>query len=492
MKCAIVASKVLVLPAVLVWATHSLLSAQDAGKQSNRQFSNLPDSINKKLRIDSAAVLSAIQPPLQRRQETFTSFSDSLKNLPSKAKPFRFDSSRFNGHYQQTREKTSYLFEQKSNGLTYSSDDHANAPWKKNVVSVDYIKLVLPAGSVPGMYSIQPKQLTEPVRNIQDISEIHKTTTFSDKLLETHLQPQAMGKAEAWLGNEPQVYSEKLKRKLYDSLGIAKANHLFKQAKALTKQAMTEEELLSKINGPLQEQPSLAKDSAALMTRAWEDIEKEVNYRDMTQKRLGDSLLTTLPPLPGREVEAAYLDKIDSLSNRALQARHHVLQKKKEGEERIRAELQQRPRLKDRLYLEGILQWQRDSSVQLVKFSPALAYRFAKSLSLGAGPDISISTTSKKLYMAGTTRAFLKAEVFQQRAYLQVEDNVDTGRIQSGETMRALRHRLLVGGGALLPVSKKAGINLSLLYQVSRRESGSQSPFVFRLGISSIKKTGNS
>jgi hypothetical protein len=48
-----------------------------------------------------------------------------------------------------------------------------------------------------------------------------------------------------------------------------------------------------------------------------------------------------------------------------------------------------------------------------------------------------------------------------------------------------------VGGGGVLPLGKKLGINLAIFYRVNQKDvQPGGNPWVFRIGLSSIKNIG--
>ena len=85
-------------------------------------------------------------------------------------------------------------------------------------------------------------------------------------------------------------------------------------------------------------------------------------------------------------------------------------------------------------------------------------------------------------------RSFVKAEFLDQKGYLQFENVVDNG-IKNTEDTHGIRHNPMIGGGYLLGLSRSWALNFAMFYQLThdRPESQASSPFVFRIGISSIK-----
>jgi len=123
-----------------------------------------------------------------------------------------------------------------------------------------------------------------------------------------------------------------------------------------------------------------------------------------------------------------------------------------------------------------------------VQIAPSWGYHFTNTISVGLGPQIAIQYQEKKLNGVVGFRSFIKAEFFKQRGYFQVEDNIGQSQVNS-DALRQTKHSILVGGGGILPISKKIGINLSVFYRVNQKDvQPGGSPWVFRVGLSSIKK----
>jgi hypothetical protein len=73
--------------------------------------------------------------------------------------------------------------------------------------------------------------------------------------------------------------------------------------------------------------------------------------------------------------------------------------------------------------------------------------------------------------------------------YIQLEDNIDPLEINT-ESIAQTKHSVLAGGGCLLPILKTMAINPSIFYRVNNSDTqfANGSPWVFRMGISSISK----
>src|SRR5690606_12570100 len=151
------------------------------------------------------------------------------------------------------------------------------------------------------------------------------------------------------------------------------------------------------------------------------------------------------------------------------------------------AALERKPAFWDRIYFEGLLSFNSVRERNEIQAAPSLGIKLARNFSIGFGPNILLREEDRKVQLTAGYRSFAKYEVFNQRAYLQVEDIVDPRQV-SLESEGSTRHSILAGGGVLVPVSKVLAINMMLLYRVNNEEysSGIQSPFTFRVGISTL------
>lgn len=141
-----------------------------------------------------------------------------------------------------------------------------------------------------------------------------------------------------------------------------------------------------------------------------------------------------------------------------------------------------------KFYFEGIVSTQKyGGKGDEIHFSPAIGYEITHDFSVGVGPNIIIRKDERSASLQAGFRTFAKYQIFDQRAYLQVEDRVDP--VYAGENQPIQRqHNILAGGGILIPLSKSLALNASLLYRVNNSVGVPLgSPWIFRIGVSTIK-----
>lgn len=287
------------------------------------------------------------------------------------------------------------------------------------------------------------------------------------------------------------IYSEKQLEHLRDSLGGAKFDSLFQIASALTKKEISKEDFMGTLGQSLPGKSPL--DNVNIDQQSLNAPEVEAlndlpeTTADLSKVKLPQSALSELPPLTGSEVSGRYLKLVDSLRNLNLKKDRITLEEKKVTEDVSAAIVKEKPTFLDKTYFEGIVGYLKEGDLTLLQVSPSFGYHFTSNLSVGAGPSILLRSEDKNWSTSFGFRSFLKAEFFHQKVYLQLEDDVKPGRIDVERTFRT-PHSILIGGGGLIPLTKKMAINPSLLYRINNDQSVTPaSPWVFRLGISSIK-----
>jgi len=124
------------------------------------------------------------------------------------------------------------------------------------------------------------------------------------------------------------------------------------------------------------------------------------------------------------------------------------------------------------------------------QFAPAFACNVIDPVSAGIGPSLLFrqedTNENKKSYrLQWGLRTFVKAQFLKQHVYGQLEDHWRPAL--RGSTGNG--HSVLAGGGYLLGLSSKVALNVAMFYKLysgpaSRTDA---SPFVIRLGISSIQ-----
>jgi hypothetical protein len=407
------------------------------------------------------------------------------------------------------------LLEDNATKLQYDSENPDNAPWKQDPLSNKDLKDQKLPVSLPGNVSSLESKPEEYAGKIKDIDagsisgkgigdKIPASPDKGDTRLGSIaniLDSVSAMKDKADLENLKQtltgskkVYSDKFIKKMYDSLGIEKGDSLFKAASAFIKTETPKEDLLAKINGTVSEKDlnGIGYDPEKQSLRI-ADADKlnalpdQAQKPDLSKLRLPDSVLSELTPLHGRLMNSKYMSAIDSMRDVALKAKKQSLDEEQVTDELKRSVMKKKPRFFDKTYFEGIIGFVSDSSINVVQLSPSLGYHFTDFLSVGLGPNLQLQIDDRKVNALAGMRSFIKAEVWKQRLYLQVEDNVSDTKVGK-EPVRIAGHSVMTGGGGLLPFSRSLALNLSVLYKVYQ-DTPQGSPWVFRVGISSIKKT---
>lgn len=285
------------------------------------------------------------------------------------------------------------------------------------------------------------------------------------------------------------VYSRKSLKRLYDSLGVSKMDTLL--ALMPKQQEVTKEDLLEAIDHSFPS-PSVGDEIGnSLNNLPGQDLHNgipDMPQPDLSKFKLSSESLQELPPIRGYQFPTDSLNILDSL--RQVNLMRSKLQLKEEEVSRNikKAMITPKPRSLDKIYWDGLISFLKTDDFTLLQASPSLGYEIYQNLSIGAGPTISVKEAKKKYSVFFGYRTFAKYEVLSQRAYLQAEYLVDPVAIDQ-EYFEQNEYSALAGGGYLLPVSKAMAINMCLLYRVNnnRYSGGTLSPWVFRLGISSVK-----
>lgn len=226
-----------------------------------------------------------------------------------------------------------------------------------------------------------------------------------------------------------------------------------------------------------------------------------VHLHDLKNLNLKDSALSQLPPLQGSKLDSSYTKyaakywtTLDSLRKVNLKTDGFKLDEKQLTESSKESIIKKKLGFLDKLYVEGIIGllnggW--NGNLNLIQLSPALGYHIVKNISIGLGPSIVLQTQNKRLTSVMGIRSFLKYELFKYNFYLQVEDNLSFPKVDKkslDEKETTTEHAAMIGGGYLLPLTKKISLNLNIMYRVVGENNtgmSGNSPFVYRIGISS-------
>jgi hypothetical protein len=476
---------------------------------SDSTLSNKSKSITTKVKEDVQQIKSSI------KQKAQSSNQDSIP------KP----------NLKKTAKKGEGVLEKKASNLQYDSDNPDDAPWKKQQLSKEDLKeLDLPGKPKSGKQDLDmpsapgidlpknggkgndPKATIDKLKS-QDLNEERvrgevtkavdskksgKAGHKADSLMEIKNKIESADVAGE-LANAKQIHSDKYIQKMYDSLGIKKADSVFKVASKLAKTEIPKEDLLDKVNAPLKEKtPEGMSFDEKTQSLKMADADKlqglpgKASDIDLASLQLPPDALAELGPLSGNLVDAESLPVVDSMRQVITKAKGYRLDEDQMTEELKRTALEKKPTFFDKSYMEMIVGFVNNTSaVTIVQIAPAWGYHFTDEFSVGLGPTVSVELEErKKINALIGFRSFVKAEFFKQRAYAQVEDNVSQFKLNQDDIGRTT-HSLLVGGGGVLPLGKKLGINVAIFYRVNQKDvQPGGNPWVFRIGLSSIKNIG--
>jgi hypothetical protein len=419
---------------------------------------------------------------------------------------------------KDTKETSAEILDDKVSNLQYDSENPDDAPWKKDQFSKDDLKKFdLPSKEDAKVPSGDGKidSYKDRASDAKDLSldkdkldldkdklsgkssKVGRAISKADSLRDLQQKAESVKDVDDVVAMQ-RVYSDKYIQHLRDSLGVSKADSLMKLAD-MAMQVSSKEDLISKLNQPLQEKAganglgyneenqSLTSADATKL----QGLPDQYSNMSLDKMQLPQELLSEIAPLKGQLIDSKYMHVIDSMRELYMKAKGYKLDEKQLTEELKKTAMEKKPKFWDKVYFEMVLGFmQGDSSFTIFQVSPSWAYHFTPYLSLGAGPNISVQYAEKKVHGMVGVRTYIKGEFWKHRVYAQVEDSMEPTRINT-EAFRSSPHSLLVGGGGVLPFSKKYGINLALFYRVNQQQvRPGGSPWVVRVGLSSIKNTG--
>jgi hypothetical protein len=288
------------------------------------------------------------------------------------------------------------------------------------------------------------------------------------------------------------ILSEQQTKKLIDSLGLKKFDSVYKIARPmLGKKNVGKDELLEAINQSFG-QPSLLRQSNGnpdeLTRTAKTEALGEAKKIYPTSAKLPDDLLGQLPPLSGSVLDERYARVVDSLRKINMRRQNLNLDDVKLGESYTKSIFSERRPFWDKTYVNTVVGLWRGEDGNILQLSPTLGYHFRPLISVAVGPSLTIQKTADNYFSMIGIRTFAKAEFWQQRAYGQVEYQVKPYKLD-GQSLLPQEGKWLVGGGFIQSLGGRIGLNLEVLYRVSpaSRENPADSPWVFRVGLSTIK-----
>lgn len=261
------------------------------------------------------------------------------------------------------------------------------------------------------------------------------------------------------------IYNERTLQALQDSLPVAAWSD------KVRKQEVSEASLLQLVNDRFSAVPTPQADMPVLSTL-----------------QLKQDALAALTPLTGQVLDSTYADLIDSLRQVSLAEQRLVLEER--GLTAISGVTSVVPRqtVWDKTYFEGLIGLG-NSEQYVLQLAPALGYHVLGDASLGLGPLLEVTKNDAGHHLTTLgIRPFYKQAFLQRRAYVQVAYQWRPG--QQRESQQALpASSWQGGGGVLLPISTVVAVNLAVMYQLNPGNvAEAQSPWIVRIGISTIKR----
>jgi hypothetical protein len=320
-----------------------------------------------------------------------------------------------------------------------------------------------------------------------DTSEIESPRKYIplDTAVSLHTIPSLGKTPYKTLVNPQKVYSAKQWETKYDSLvGLKDIN--IPSVPEFKPEQLSERDVVERVNQKIGE-AGIAIPTASSVPDA-ETLQP--NLPALPSYELEDIAKTTLPPLPGSTIKSKYLTSLDSIRQVNLRENAVKLTESKINAAQKVSSFRRVPSLIERSYLEGVLGMAVGGD-PLYQITPCWGFHVFRYISIGAGPNLLVWKEKKQSHSSLGLKVFTKVEFLKRRAYLQVEDLMDSYTVNEPEQNNKFyeKHNLFVGGGWLLSISTPVTLNLSLLYNVSDREIAQQSisPFIFRIGFSTVK-----
>ncbi len=296
--------------------------------------------------------------------------------------------------------------------------------------------------------------------------------------------------AASELTNVKTIFSQRQLAQFRDSLGSKKFDSIFNKASLLSKKKeVGKDDLLQALNQSFADktkQPSIDQSSAV------SEVGKEASGQadEITKGQLPKDVLEKLPPLSGNLIDSKYLPLIDSIRSKKLSDQRLKLQEKKLNDRATEAVFKKKPSFLDKTYFDGVIGVVGNENATIVQIAPALGYHFLPNVSIGVGPMLSLQRQGNIFNSTIGIRSFVKVELFKQRGYLQVEHQVRPYIVDT-KNLTPERGNILVGGGVIKKLYNKLAINVSLMYRIDETQISGSSPWVFRLGISTIGSEKN-
>jgi len=311
----------------------------------------------------------------------------------------------------------------------------------------------------------------------------------------SEFQNRKLSNELANLAGTKKIYSAKLLKKAYDSLGLHKADSIFQVAAPLADKPVSKDEMIQAINkslGDTRPKDLNYNDKNGLVSNKQLDqanaLPNQFHNGDLTKMTLPPEVLSDLRPIGVSTINGKYMHVVDSMRKINLKRDGLILKENRVTDKIKTTAVERKANFWDKSYLDGVLGILQNNKFTIIQFAPALGYHFTENFSVGAGPSILVTAEEKKLNAAIGLRYFTKMEILEKKAYLQLEDDMSPFQA-SVESVRLSTHSILMGMGVILPLGHSFALNPCILYRVNNSTTlnNTGSPWVFRLGISSIK-----
>lgn len=254
-----------------------------------------------------------------------------------------------------------------------------------------------------------------------------------------------------------------------------------------------EDDLLGILNSKINNESKSEADASNMHSNAIGEMagEKDALLSDIkvNDLKLEPQKLEELPSLPSDIVDSHHLKSIDSIKDITLKNERLTLDEEKMSSKMKVAKFERKKNFWDKSYFDGVVGFFNDEGF-VMQASPSLGYYLTNQLSIGLGPNILLSISESNTDISLGVRNFLKYEIYDKRAYFQLEDNVSEISYNNNEDRLLVNnHDVLLGAGYVLSTKSKLTLNFALFYQLLGSPVNQQlHPFVLRIGISSVKK----
>lgn len=301
------------------------------------------------------------------------------------------------------------------------------------------------------------------------LGNVRKIQSLSDQILSGKLK---LDSGTVLNNRMMQTYMDSLRKTLPD---IPKA----------PTEEISREQLVKEVNDQFRNPVDSLRDSTK---RVGQEIGRKKEWVDLNYARIKSADKEDLKPMVASLVKSHALKSIDSLRTIDLEATRMKMEEAERSAREKVTKFKEKQSMWDKSYLEGILGLANNKSATLY-FSPAWAYHIVPSWSVGGGPNIIINKETPGIKLDVGARVLTKYEILHRTAYFQVEDQVMPGA-KSPENKAFTQHKLMAGGGYVIPFFSPVTANLSVMYKfysngVSENDGSS---WVFRIGISTNKK----